>query len=463
MFRMFNLRASGALLMAAGLLVACGDDEETNNNNTPGADAGMTDDSGMTGDSGMTDDSGTTPTTSITQPNCPTVDGFTVLCENITGDALMVADQTYLLSGLVFVESGRLTIEAGTTIVGDVSDGESDALVVTKNATIEAIGTADAPVVFTSAAADPQPGDFGGVVLLGNASINVGSANIEGMGESDLSSYGGTDDAHNCGALQYVRIEYAGSVFGTDNELNGLTLGGCGSATVLDHIQSHRGLDDGIEFFGGTANMTHAVISFPGDDGLDWDEGYRGEIQYIAITGQGDNGIEADNLGDDPTATPMSNPTIWNITIDCNGNERGMNLRVGTGASLNNVIITRCEKEPFDIRGAESVANWQNGDLSMNHVIAFGNGEFELEEGLDEDGEELDDDGGFIEADEFNAENVPGLSTEDPMLDAGWVPASGSPAANGDTPGAGFDAAGTHYGAFPVGGPSWAAGWINLN
>lgn len=439
MFRKFNFRTAGALVLAAGMVAACGDDDDDNNNNDGSGNG--------TGDGG----------------GCEQVDGFTVVCENITGDTTWTSETPILLQGLVFVESGRLTIEAGAMIVGDASDGESDALVVTTGATIEAIGSADAPIVFTSALDNPQPGDFGGVVLLGNAPINVGSANIEGMGESANSQYGGNDPAHNCGALQYVRIEYAGSVFGTDNELNGLTLGGCGTNTSLSYIQSHRGLDDGIEFFGGTAGMTHAVISFPGDDGLDWDEGYQGEIQFIAITGQGDNGIEADNLGDDPTATPMSNPTIWNMTIDCAGDERGMNLRVGTGGSLNNVIITNCGKEPFDIRGAESVANWNNGALTMNHVIAFNNGDFEVEEGVDDEGEDLNDDGGFIEADEFNAEAVPGLSTEDPMLDANWIPADGSPAAAGDTPGSGFDASGTYYGAFPVAGDSWAAGWTNLN
>lgn len=449
----------GRLLLAGAVTLAfaaCSDDE---------GEGGSTQDAGGMADAGggMTD--ATPGGTNVSQDGCTQVEGFATFCENITEDTTWYNDgQTILLEGLVFVDGATLTVEPGVNIVGDGTDGESDALVVATTGSIDAQGTADAPIVFGSARGDnAEPGDFGGVVLLGNASINVGTATIEGMEASDLSAYGGEDDMHSCGTLRYVRIEYAGSVFGTDNELNGLTLGGCGSDTTLEYIQSHRGLDDGIEFFGGTADMRYAVISFAGDDGLDWDEGYRGNIQNIAITGQGDNGIEADNLGDDNDALPRSNPTIWNMTIDCNGDERAMNLRRGTGAYLNNVIITRCEKEPFDIRDTATVDQINGGTLTMSNVIAFGNGDFSDETGVDEDGESNDDDGGFVEADWFNADNVPGLSTEDPQLNATWNPAEGSPAANGGTPDGGFDASQTQIGAFALGEENWAAAWINLN
>ncbi|MFT6627758.1 MAG: hypothetical protein ACJA1R_001017 [Flavobacteriales bacterium] len=337
----------------------------------------------------------TTTSTFTGQEGCDAVFGYRVICDDIDADVTWDAGDPILLTGLTFVTGGTLTIDAGVSVHGDVGA----ALVISSTAMIDAQGTAADPIVFTTSNGEAAtPGDFGGLVLLGNATINVGSANIEGMESSDSSSYGGNDDTHNCGTIRYARIEYAGSVFGQDNELNGLTVGGCGSDTTLDYIQVDNGLDDGIEFFGGTANLTHAVISSSGDDGLDWDEGYRGNIQWLVITNSDDNGIEADNLGDDNDATPRSNPTIWNMTIVGNSGMRGMNLRRGTGADLNNVIITDCGTEPFDIRDEATAAQISSGGLTMEYVMAFGNAGFSDESGTDDEGESLDDDGGFDEA-----------------------------------------------------------------
>ena len=130
--------------------------------------------------------------------------------------------------------------------------------------------------------------------------------------------YGGTDNAWNCGELQYVAHPVRRLHLGANNELNGLTLGGCGTQTKLSYIQVHRGLDDGIEFFGGTANMDHILVSGVDDDGLDWDFGWSGKVQFLIVHqayGTGDKGFEADNFVDTESITPRSNPEIWNATM----------------------------------------------------------------------------------------------------------------------------------------------------
>src|SRR5262249_7456948 len=122
-------------------------------------------------------------------------------------------------------------------------------------------GTRQAPIVFTSGqpVGTRESGDWGGVILLGNAPINVknGTNNIEGFPNSPDTVYGGNDPQHNCGSLKFVRIEYAGYELSKDNEINGLTLGGCGKQTKLDFIQIHKGADDGVECFGGNADIKH--------------------------------------------------------------------------------------------------------------------------------------------------------------------------------------------------------------
>ena len=159
---------------------------------------------------------------------------------DITSDMTLTNDQTYKLVGFVRVKSGAtLTIEPGTTIYGDYNSQGS--LIVQPGGKIMAEGTAENPIVFTSefnkegSSQEPSYGDWGGIILLGNAPINVpgGTANIEGPGDT----YGGTDPADNSGIMKYVRIEYPGIAFSPNNEINGLTFGGVGSGTTIDYIQ----------------------------------------------------------------------------------------------------------------------------------------------------------------------------------------------------------------------------------
>jgi len=273
------------------------------------------------------------------------------------------ADKHYILSGLVFVESGvTLSIEAGTKISGS----PGSALIVTRDAKINAQGRSNAPIVFTSkqAEGERQRGDWGGLVLLGNAPINKGTAHIEGIKADDpRGGYGGMADTGSCGVLKYVRVEFAGYEISQDNELNGLTLGGCGSGTIINHVQVHMGLDDGVEVFGGTVNLKHIFISHPGDDGLDWDQGWQGKAQFVIVhqgPDGGDNGIEADNDKNNHHAAPRSQPTLSNISLIGSGHsdiaQRGLLLRRGTAGDLRNFLITGFTTEALDL-GDESTAS----------------------------------------------------------------------------------------------------------
>jgi len=254
----------------------------------------------------------------------------------------------WLLSGAVFVADGAtITIEAGTTVYGDADGSAAGLLSVLRGGRINAAGTAAEPIVFTSSnepAGTAESGDWGGLVLNGRGQINVGD---DAEGEGGTGPYGGDNDADNSGTVRYVRLEYAGRVIGTDNELNGFSFNGVGSQTTLEFLQSWNGEDDGIEFFGGAANLKWAVSSASRDDSFDWTHGWRGNGQFWVVeqaASRGDRGLEADNLEANFGATPFSEPTVSNITfIGTDGNENatiGMRLRHGTKGYIYNAIVT---------------------------------------------------------------------------------------------------------------------------
>ncbi|HEX8704398.1 MAG TPA: hypothetical protein VF815_36540, partial [Myxococcaceae bacterium] len=218
-----------ALLGTLAVLPACGDDKEV--------------------------------TPPVEQEACPEDQQTCEVSQDITGDTTWTKNHTYVLKANVFVKNATLKIEPGTVIKG----GINTSLAITSSARLDAQGTVAEPIVFTSVVdvGSRQAGNWGGLVLLGKAPLNVqgGVDNIEGYPESADTQYGGTDAAHDCGTLKYVRIEFAGYRLGGNNELNGLTLGGCGTRTVVDYVQVHRGLDDGVEMFGGTASLKHVVVT----------------------------------------------------------------------------------------------------------------------------------------------------------------------------------------------------------
>ena len=427
-----------SLLGCVIALAACGDDDSTDpttTTSTPTMDMGGPD-SGS-GDMG--------PMATLVEVNA-----------DITTDTTWTADNVYVLRAPVYVRDGAtLTIEADTTVQGGAGP---NALVVTQTGMIDARGTAEAPIVFTSSQApgDRRPGDWGGLVLLGRAPINVpgGTNNIEGLDPGETKgTYGGDDAAHNCGTLQYVRVEWAGFVFGDDNELNGLTVGGCGSDTTLEHIQVHGGLDDGIEFFGGTANLKWAVVSRVGDDSLDTDQGYQGKIQFFVVIqdAAADEGWEADNLESDYLATPRSQPVLWNATFVSAGadGQKGVRLRRGTSATIGNSIFTNFTGDDcVDLNNVPTVELANDGTLDIVSSVFFGCGT-DVDTGFDDSETAVE-----LTAD-FTADNMFGT---DPMVmstsltDPNFMP--GADLGEGTAPPSDgfFDAAATYIGAVEMGG-----------
>ncbi len=377
--------------LLGGLVGACGEGESIDSRSDAGRDAGNSvDDAGPSTDGGTADataDGGTLPEycpdlgTSGAPPSCPTNPTEVTVSGDISG-ASWTCEHVYRLTSNVFVTSGTLSISAGTRIIAD----NGGALIVTPMARIDAQGHLNAPIVFTSSRpeGDRDRGDWGGIVLLGNAPLNVagGTDNIEGIEASETRGiYGGANAAHDCGAMRYVRIEFAGRVLGSDNELNGLTLGGCGSETSIEFVQMHRGLDDAFEFFGGSPNMRFIVASGMDDDGIDWDQGFTGTIRFAIVhryadSGSSDpNGIEADNLSADNGALPRSNPSLDHVTVVTSDtgrtNQVGAVLRRGTHGTLRNMLI---QGFPLgvDVRDAESEAA-VGAALSITNSVFFMN------------------------------------------------------------------------------------------
>lgn len=324
---------------------------------------------------------------------------------SLFGDQRWTADKQWLLEGIVYLESGaRLIIEPGTEVLGK----NGSALVITRDATLHARGTLDSPIVFTSAmpVGQRKPGDWGGLVMLGNAPVNVADARIEGIPEGDTrAAFGGVDPTANCGVLEYARIEFAGFEAYANNELNGLTLGGCGSNTIVRHVQVHRGLDDGIEIFGGNVDLKYILITGAGDDSLDWDMGWRGRAQFLIVQqhpGVGDNAFEGDNNRKNHLATPRSEPKLSNVTLLSSGQadkfQRAMTLRRGTGGHFKNLLIDGFSGELIDVRDTATVA-LIGQQLTFSALLADNIGTDSNHMFKDEPGQE--DDGGFNEADYF--------------------------------------------------------------
>ncbi|HEY0883517.1 MAG TPA: hypothetical protein VGD87_18420, partial [Archangium sp.] len=314
-----------------------------------------------------------------------TIDVVNVTAD-ITTDTTWTKNNLYVLKQLTYVNGATLTIEAGTTIAGD----SASALIVSRGARLVASGTASEPVVFTSSLPVGQrgsaQGDWGGLVFLGRASINTlgGENNAEGLADEARNKYGGTDDAYDCGTLKYVRVEFAGRPLSANNELNGITFNACGSATTVDYVQVHRGVDDGVEIFGGTVNLKHVVITGSDDDGLDWDKGWRGKAQFVIaaqIPGRGNHGIEADNDASNADLMPRSAPTLFNVTLvgrnpdtaASEGPSRGLILRAGTAGSLANLLVTNFTDKGFIVDGNPSKAQWTAGALSVKNSLFFQN------------------------------------------------------------------------------------------
>lgn len=318
-----------------------------------------------------------------------------VVSGEISGNVTWKAINEYELQGFVYVVDGAvLTIEPGTVIKGD--EDTKATLVVEKGGRIVAAGTKEKPIVFTSEKAPGSRtyGDWGGIVICGKAPVNsaTGSKKIEGGPRSE---FGGTVANDNSGTLTYVRIEFAGIEYATDNEINGLTLGGVGSGTVINHIQVSYCGDDSYEFFGGSVNAKHLVAFRGWDDEFDTDNGYNGKLQFLVALRDPNvadksksNGFESDNDDSGSNNQPYTSPVFSNVSIfgpfttltdvvePTGGNgtfQAALHLRRNTRLSCFNSVFAGFPKGLFIENGGKGDAqgNATNGHLVLaNNIMA---------------------------------------------------------------------------------------------
>ncbi|MGJ3236520.1 hypothetical protein [Marivirga sp.] len=289
-----------------------------------------------------------------------------VLTSNITQDVTWTKDKTYILGGRISVEAGAtLTIEPGTVIKGEAGTGpNATALLVARDAMIMAEGTAEEPIIFTSVAdeiesgmiaspnLDPdQNGLWGGVIILGNAPISASSSEvqIEGIPTSDPNGlYGGDDASDNSGVFSYVSIRHGGSNIGAGNEINGLSLGGVGSGTTISNVEIVGNQDDGIEWFGGTVNVTNALVWNAGDDGMDTDQSWAGTMDNFIVVAPTGHCFELDGPEGDVLLNVQHtfvNGTVVAATFDEDGeiirtSDNLINTDDNSGVILKDIFIT---------------------------------------------------------------------------------------------------------------------------
>lgn len=290
----------------------------------------------------------------------------------------------YTLKGYVFLtDRATLRFAPGSVIVSDTI--QKGALIVERNSRLFADGTATEPIVFTSgkAAGSRTPGDWGGIVLLGNAPTN---RTTEPIIEGGINSkYGGTVVADNSGILRYVRIEFAGIAADPNSEINGLTCGGVGSGTILENIQVSYGNDDAYELFGGTVNLKNIIAYATADDDFDFDFGYTGRLQFgISLRdpmfvdgGDAGNGIECDNDGTGTVASPRTRPVMSNFTfVGPNGasgtlgnHNFNTRFRRSTHFVLRNSILMGYQKGGFQFESDSTAASYIDGRSTFRHNL----------------------------------------------------------------------------------------------
>jgi hypothetical protein len=390
---------------------------------------------------------------------------------------VLVQGKNIILKGYTYFASGStLTIPAGTIIKSDIT--EKGAIIIERGAKIIAEGTASAPIVFTSGRAVGQrnPGDWGGIIILGKARTNRSTEpTIEGgVGRN----YGGTDDNDNSGVMKFVRIEFGGIAAQPGSEINGLTCGAVGAGTVLENIQITYGNDDGFEFFGGNVNAKNLVSFATADDDFDFDFGYTGRIQFaVALRdpefvdgGDAGNGIECDNDASGSSATPTTRPVLSNFTLVGPGvttlgfHNFGNRWRRATNFVLNNSIMLNWAKGGFSMESDATVTAYNTGVSEFrNNIVHALIDPFRSNSTVltaTQVGAKVTTDGG-LNATTAAQVGLTSLSLNAPNL----LPASGSPALSGAAFGASlpssFFTATTFRGAF--GTTNWMAGWTKFD
>jgi hypothetical protein len=309
----------------------------------------------------------------------------------ITENRTLTADNAYSIRGIVTVRNNAtLTIEPGTVIIGQPGSQPPSVLLVANNGKLVAEGTRSRPIIMTSSQpiGRRQRGDWGGLVMLGQAPINdpAGFLTIEGLPELPETRYGGTNADHSCGSLRYVRVEFAGALLRPNEETNSITWGGCGKGTKGEYLQAHYGLDDAFEWFGGTNDAKYLVGTYTADDFIDGQIGWSGRLQHGVMVANDDlsnRGIEMDNYERNFAARPLGNPTMFNLTF-VGGGARGFDeadspclyFRRGAGGSYNNMLCYNWITRTF---GGANIAdsiqpNIAAGNFRVNGILSWNNG-----------------------------------------------------------------------------------------
>lgn len=274
-----------------------------------------------------------------------------------TQDLTLDPDTEYIVTGPVLMADGTtLTIPAGMTIRAEPV-GVNAYIAIQQGAQINAAGTANSPIIMTSNAGSPSSGDWGGLVICGRAPINSTANGSTDTATSEVGglSYGGDTAADNSGNLQYVRIEYAGGAIDGNAELNGLSLYAVGNGTMIDYVQIYEGSDDGVEFFGGTVNVSHLAVVNAEDDSVDWTEGYTGTITdvYVQHGASHDKAFECDGYNTDFSNEGgyFSAPNVINVTVaGADDGSEAIRLRAGTQGLFTNAVVNDFD-EAFDLDG----------------------------------------------------------------------------------------------------------------
>jgi predicted small lipoprotein YifL len=439
-----------------------------------------------------------------------------VISGNITANRTLYADTVYTLLGFIQVTNGAtLTIQPGTRIRGDTSAANvGSSLFITRGAKIDAQGTASNPIVFTSAraAGSRQPGDWGGVIIIGNGIVNKAGNNvtIEGTGagaNNPAQVYsGGSNNADNSGIMRYVRIEFAGYATAPNQELNSLTLAAVGSGTTIEYVQTLAGLDDSFEWFGGAVDGKYLVSYESGDDHFDISEGFVGRLQFLiamqtrilpprALAGSPSSDPQAiENDGCDGAActsgqnsTPFTIPLVANFTLFGTGTTngvtlpaaggRGMMLRRGTGGFYVNGVVGRFPVAGVSFRDTTTFQRATAGDFVLSNILFAENGNM-FDPQVVTNGVISSTRQYTVDSTANNLRSVAGtaaslftsVSATLPATGAtfDWAPASGSAAATGGLATftgalltkAGTFVTGTAYrGAADPAGPKWWNGW----
>jgi len=314
----------------------------------------------------------------------------------ITKDVTLDPSKSYFLKGQVYVKNNAtLTIPAGVTVYAQANAERSakSVLVITRNSKLNINGTADSPVIFTSAATSKAPGDWGAIVLLGNAPANVGVGHVAGLPITTDTQYGGSAATDNSGSITYLRIEYTGGINPpAENEwavdkASGLVLAGVGTGTRIDNVMVKNSNDDSFQFVGGTVNATHLISLNCGDDDFDFDLGYEGKLQFLVgyrahASSQTlrANGFESYNDSVPTSNTPYTRPVVSNMTIigpqgidatKTNINQ-GVYMRKGTRLAIRNSIVAEYSEGAFMVcpRTRPLILNDDHAEFRSNLVQA---------------------------------------------------------------------------------------------